>query len=112
MNCYEHTFITRQDLSDSQAKKLVSKYEDIIEKNSIKNILELGCGQGRDSVFFAKLGYYIVAVDISENAIKFVEKIKKDIHQKQSSVKILALKENNIISENDSKKYMKFISKR
>ena len=36
MNCYEHTFITKQDLSDNQAKKLVSKYEDIIKKNSGK----------------------------------------------------------------------------
>ena len=36
MNCYEHTFITKQDLSDNQAKNLVSKYEDIIEKNSGK----------------------------------------------------------------------------
>ena len=36
MNCYEHTFITKQDLSDNQAKKLVSKYEDIINKNSGK----------------------------------------------------------------------------
>ena len=36
MNCYEHTFITKQDLSDSQAKKLVSKYEDIIKVNSGK----------------------------------------------------------------------------
>ena len=36
MNCYEHTFITKQDLSSSQAKKIVSKYEDIIKKNSGK----------------------------------------------------------------------------
>ena len=36
MNCYEHTFITKQDLSDDQSKKLVSKYKDIIEKNSGK----------------------------------------------------------------------------
>ena len=33
MNCYEHTLITKQDLSDSQVKKLVSKYEDIIKTN-------------------------------------------------------------------------------
>ena len=38
MNCYEHTFITKQDLSDSQVKKLVNKYEDIINKNSGKVI--------------------------------------------------------------------------
>ena len=34
MNCYEHTFITKQDLSDSQVKSLVNKYEDIIKTNS------------------------------------------------------------------------------
>ena len=34
MNCYEHTFITKQDLSDSEVKKIVSKYEDIIKTNS------------------------------------------------------------------------------
>ena len=36
MNCYELTFITKQDLSSSQAKVLVHKYEDIINKNSGK----------------------------------------------------------------------------
>ena len=36
MNCYEHTFITKQDLSDSQLKKLINKYEDIIKKHSGK----------------------------------------------------------------------------
>ena len=36
MNCYEHTFITKQDLPPSQAKTLVNKYEDIIKKNSGK----------------------------------------------------------------------------
>ena len=36
MNCYEHTFITKQDLPPSQAKTLVDKYEDIIKKNSGK----------------------------------------------------------------------------
>ena len=33
MNCYEHTLIAKQDLSESQNKELVSKYENIINKN-------------------------------------------------------------------------------
>ena len=33
MNCYEHTFIAKQDLSESQNKKLIDKYENIINKN-------------------------------------------------------------------------------
>ena len=36
MNCYEHTFITKQDLAEDQAKKLISKYQEIIKKNSGK----------------------------------------------------------------------------
>ena len=36
MNCYEHTFITKQDLPTSQVKTIVNKYENIINKNSGK----------------------------------------------------------------------------
>ena len=33
MNNYEHTFIAKGDLPESQNKKLLSKYENIIKKN-------------------------------------------------------------------------------
>ena len=36
MNCYEHTLITRQDMTENQNKKLVNKYEKIINENSGK----------------------------------------------------------------------------
>ena len=36
MNSYEHTFIAKQDLSDSQFKKLIEKYESIITNNQGK----------------------------------------------------------------------------
>ena len=36
MNCYEHTFIAKQDLQENQTKILINKYEDIINKNSGK----------------------------------------------------------------------------
>ena len=36
MNCYEHTFITKQDLPSSQVETMVNKYENIIKKNSGK----------------------------------------------------------------------------
>ena len=36
MNCYEHTFIVKQDKFENQSKKLISKYQDIINKNSGK----------------------------------------------------------------------------
>ena len=36
MNSYEHTFVARQDLSESQSKKLIEKYHNIINKNEGK----------------------------------------------------------------------------
>ena len=36
MNCYEHTFIAKQDLPENQTAILINKYEDIINKNSGK----------------------------------------------------------------------------
>ena len=33
MNYYEHTFVVKGDLPESQNKKLVGKYENIINKN-------------------------------------------------------------------------------
>ena len=36
MNCYEHTFITKQDLPENQTKVIINKYEDIINTNSGK----------------------------------------------------------------------------
>ena len=36
MNNYEHTFIARQDLTESQTKLLINKYSDIIKNNSGK----------------------------------------------------------------------------
>ena len=36
MNCYEHTFIAKQDLPENQTKILIDKYKDIINKNSGK----------------------------------------------------------------------------
>ena len=36
MNCYEHTLIVKQDRFEDQSKKIVSKYENIINKNSGK----------------------------------------------------------------------------
>ena len=36
MNCYEHTLIAKQELTESQNKKFINRYQDIIIKNSGK----------------------------------------------------------------------------
>ena len=60
MSCYEHTMITKQDLSESQAKKLVSKYEELIKKNSgkIVKIEEWGLRNFSHAIKNNKKGFY------------------------------------------------------
>ena len=77
MNCYEHTFITKQDLSSSQSKTVINKYEDIIKKNS-GNVLkteEWGLRSFSYIIKKNKRGYYF---HIKFNGIgKTIEELEK-----------------------------------
>ena len=53
--------------------KLALFAKELLEKNSVKKILEMGGGQGRDCLFFAKEGYDVLGFDLSQDAVTFVE---------------------------------------
>lgn len=42
---------------------------DLFEKEGVRSVLELGCGQGRDTVLFAQSGIEVTALDYSETAV-------------------------------------------
>jgi small subunit ribosomal protein S6 len=60
MNCYEHTLITKQDLQEKQTKSLISKYEEIINKNEGKvlKIEEWGIKNFSHKIRNNKRGFY------------------------------------------------------
>lgn len=49
---------------------LCKEIAEILPKDKPLKILDIGCGEGKDSVYFAKLGYDVSAFDITENGIK------------------------------------------
>lgn len=55
---------------------------DTMKKNDLKNVLEMGCGQGRDCLFFASKNLKVTAMDHSQIAINgLLEKSKqKNLH--------------------------------
>ena len=61
MNNYEHTFITKGDLPESQNKKLIEKYEKIINQNLGKVVKteEWGLRNLAFKIKKNKKGYYI-----------------------------------------------------
>ncbi len=60
---------------------------EFLKDKSRKTLLDLGCGDGRDSIFFAKKRYKVTAVDVSPIALQI---LKKKIHEEKiTNIKII-----------------------
>jgi ubiquinone/menaquinone biosynthesis C-methylase UbiE len=55
------------------AKEFVGK----MKSNKAKDILEIGSGNGRDSIHFAKAGFNVTSIDITPKAVELAEKNAK-----------------------------------
>ena len=49
------------------------KAVETFKKNGVKNIIELGAGQGRDTIFFAKEGFNVLALDYTLSGINSIK---------------------------------------
>ena len=67
---------------------------NFLKEKKINNIIELGAGLGRDSIFFAKNNIKIQALDYSSSGIKIINhKIKKDNLSNYISTKLFDVRE-------------------
>jgi SAM-dependent methyltransferase len=64
---YKHEADRNKELQEE-----VVALHDLFRRNKVQRILDLGCGNGRYLVHFAKLGYTLSGIDISPEAIKQV----------------------------------------
>ena len=92
MNNYEHTFITKQDLSDSQAKKIVEKYQNLINKNSGKILKteEWGLRNLSHIIKNNKKGFYFHFK--FEGIGKTIEELEKEENIDDSLIRYLTVK--------------------
>lgn len=58
-------------------------YAEKWKREGRKSVLDLGCGLGRHAVLFAKYGFEVTAVDLSQEAIEFLQN-----YQQKENVKI------------------------
>ncbi len=101
MNYYEHTFITRQDLPENQSKKLINKYEDIINKNSGKvvKIEEWGLLNLATKIRKYNKGFYIHYK--FEGNKKTLNEIDKKVKIDSSIIRHLLVKYKNLDTKNE-----------
>ena len=69
------------------------------KKCGVKRILELGCGQGRDTIFFASNGLDVHAIDASEVAL---DNINQKIREKNISLDLRHFKARQTLPYDDT----------
>ena len=100
MNCYEHTLIIKQDLSENAGKQVIDKYEGIINKNSGKVIKseDWGLRSLSYSIKNNKKGFYFHIK--FEGIGKTIEELEKAENIDQALIRFLTVK----VKEHDIKK--------
>lgn len=53
---------------------------DIFKRNNCKNVMDLGCGTGRHSIYLAQQGFKVYATDISETVIGITKSKAKKLN--------------------------------
>ena len=73
---YWNSLYDKKNYFGTGPTKLAILAESLLKTNNVIQILDIGCGQGRDTFYFSQLGYHVDAIDISENAIEYIKKTK------------------------------------
>ena len=64
-----------------------NEFQDYFIKRTKKgSALDIGCGQGRDSIFLAKLGYNVTSIDPSEVGITQLDNTANELNLKISGI--------------------------
>ena len=81
---WEKNFLSKPEMFGLKPSKAAINTLKILNKEKIKNIVELGAGLGRDTIFFAQNSINVKALDYSPAAIKNIN--KKILENKLSSL--------------------------
>ena len=76
---WETTFSSRSEMFGDSPSFAAIKATEIFKKAGLNNILELGGGQGRDSLYFAQSGFNVQVLDYSQSGVDSIIKKSKEL---------------------------------
>ncbi len=84
MNVYDKLYQSNNSFWGTEISNAAKELAVYLNKREGKNqsILEIGCGEGRDSIFLAQQGFDVTAIDSSKEGIRVLQK-KMRIHNIQ-----------------------------
>jgi len=71
---WENSFSSKPEMFGTDSSIAAKETLILFKKNNIRNIVELGAGLGRDTIFFAQNSIHVKALDYSLSAIKIINK--------------------------------------
>ncbi len=91
---WEKNFSNKPEMFGLEPSISAKKALNFFKEKKINNIIELGAGLGRDSIFFAKNNLKIQALDYSSSGIEIINhKIKRDNLSNYISTKLFDVRE-------------------
>jgi len=98
---WETNFSNKPEMFGLKPSAAAIKSIKLFKDKNIKNVVELGAGLGRDTIFFAKNSINVEALDYSLNAIKIInQKVKKGKLFNFVTTKIFDVREKLPFSDN------------
>ena len=78
---------------DMEPSEFAKEFAVELSKREARTVLEIGCGNGRDSIHFAKKGFLSSAIDVSPSAVELaksnIEDAKVDVNIQEASAESL-----------------------
>lgn len=91
---YNNIYKNNENVFGKDPEKILVEYSSLIPKD--KHVLDIGAGQGRNTRYLSKLGYFVDAIDTSEISIQKLESIKET---ENHNIKINKVDYNNFTGE-------------
>jgi tellurite methyltransferase len=87
--CPDEWFFGREP---SEMARLTLNYWRLLKQDDLGTVLDFGCGEGRDSVFFAGKGFEVTAVDGAASGIQKLRRLQAEKSTQVSRIELTDLR--------------------